>query len=72
VKNRYKPEEFIETDRNSFTFAPLTAGAGRLIVESSYSYINLSGEQVKSSFPELRGRDSLLIEDSLQVGGCND
>jgi hypothetical protein len=45
--------EFIETDRNSFTFARTTAGDGRLIVESSYSYINISGEKMKNSFPEL-------------------
>jgi Putative MetA-pathway of phenol degradation len=46
-------EEFIETDRNSFTFARMTAGANRLIVESSYSFIDLSGEKIKNSFPEL-------------------
>jgi hypothetical protein len=45
--------DFIETDRNSFTFARMTSGAHRLIVESSYSFINLSGEKVKNSFPEL-------------------
>jgi len=46
-------EEFVETDRNSFTFARMTAGAGRLIIESSYSFIDLSGEKIKNSFPEL-------------------
>ena len=45
-------EEFIETDRNSFTFAPFTPGDGRLIVESAYSYINIGGEGPKHSFPE--------------------
>ena len=45
-------EEFIETDRNSFTFAPITPGAGRLIVESAYSYINIGKEGAKHSFPE--------------------
>jgi hypothetical protein len=45
-------EEFIETDRNSFTFAPMTAGADRLIVESAYSYIKIGGEGAKHSFPE--------------------
>ena len=45
-------EDFIETDRNSFTFARMTAGANRLIVESSFSYINLTGEKVSFSFPE--------------------
>ncbi len=44
--------EQIETDRNSFTFAPVTAGNGRLIVESSYSFINVGREGAKHSFPE--------------------
>jgi Putative MetA-pathway of phenol degradation len=47
-----EPEEFIETDRNSFTFAPFTPGAGRLIVESAYSYINIGQEGATHSFPE--------------------
>lgn len=46
-------QEFIETDRNSFTFARMTAGADRLIIESSYSFVDLHGEKIKSSFPEL-------------------
>ncbi len=45
-------EEFIETDRNSFTFAPFTPGNGRLIVESAYSYISIGNEGAKHSFPE--------------------
>lgn len=45
-------EEFIETDRNSFTFAPFTPGRGRLIIESAYSYINIDQEGPKHSFPE--------------------
>jgi Putative MetA-pathway of phenol degradation len=45
-------EEFIETDRNSFTFAPFTPGRGRLILESAYSYINIGSEGTKHSFPE--------------------
>jgi hypothetical protein len=45
-------EEFIETDRNSFTFAPFTPGRNRLIVESAYSYIKIGSEGAKHSFPE--------------------
>ncbi len=45
-------EEFIETDRNSFTFAPFTPGDGWLIVESAYSYISIGQEGAKHSFPE--------------------
>jgi hypothetical protein len=46
-------QDFIETDRNSFTFARVTPGANRLIVESSFSYINLTGAKSTFSFPEL-------------------
>ena len=45
-------EDFIETDRNSFTFAPMTPRDGRLIFESAYSYINIGKEGPKHSFPE--------------------
>jgi hypothetical protein len=45
-------EEFIETDRNSFTFATVTPGAGRLIMESAYSFIHIGREGDKHSFPE--------------------
>jgi hypothetical protein len=45
-------EDFIETDRNSFTFSPFTSGSGRLIIESAYSYINIGKEGSRHSFPE--------------------
>lgn len=45
-------EEFIETDRNSFTFAPVTPGRNRLILESAYTHIAIGGEGTKHSFPE--------------------
>jgi hypothetical protein len=45
-------EDFIETDRNSFTFAPMTPGAGRLILESAYTFISIGNEGAKHSFPE--------------------
>jgi hypothetical protein len=61
-------EDFIETDRNSFTFARVTPGANRLIVESSYSYINLSGEKVKNSFPELLMRYGIGERFELRLG----
>ena len=61
-------EDFIETDRNSFTFARVTPGAGRLIVESSYSYINLSGEKIKNSFPELLMRYGIGERFELRLG----
>src|ERR1700761_9638214 len=60
--------DFIETDRNSFTFARVTPGADRLIVESSYSYINLSGEKIKNSFPELLLRYGIGDRFELRLG----
>jgi hypothetical protein len=66
-----EPEEnddFVETDRNSFTFARTTAGANRLIVESSYSFIDLSGEKIKNSFPELLMRYGIGDRFELRLG----
>lgn len=61
-------EDFIETDRNSFTFARQTAGPNRLIVESSYSFVNISGEKTKSSFPELLLRYGIGKRFELRLG----
>lgn len=48
--------EPIETDRDSFTPATTTAGAGRVIVESAYSFIDNRGVPETHSFPELLAR----------------
>jgi hypothetical protein len=61
-------QDFIETDRNSFTFARTTAGAGRMIVESSYSYLNFAGEKVKNSFPESLMRYGIGDRFELRLG----
>lgn len=45
--------EHIETDRDSFTPATVTAERGRLIVESGYSFIDNRGVPETHSFPEL-------------------
>src|SRR5262245_53440988 len=60
--------EFIETDRNSFTFAPMTPGRGRLIVESAYSYINIGSEGTKHSFPETVFRYGVADRLELRLG----
>jgi hypothetical protein len=65
---RSEIEEFIETDRNSFTFSRLTAGADRLIIESSYSFIDLHGEKTKNSFPELLMRLGIGDRFELRLG----
>jgi hypothetical protein len=51
-EEKEEQEEKIETDRNSFTFAPVTPGRNHLIVESAYSYINIGHEGARHSFPE--------------------
>jgi hypothetical protein len=61
-------EDFIETDRNSFTFARTTPGDGRLIVEQSFSYINLTGVKTKYSFPELLMRYGIGDRLELRLG----
>jgi hypothetical protein len=60
--------DFIETDRNSFTFARVTPGEGRLIVESSFSYINLTDVKTKYSFPELLMRYGIGDRFELRLG----
>ena len=60
--------DFIETDRNSFTFARFAPGADRLIVESSYSYINISHVKIKNSFPELLMRYGIGDRLELRLG----
>ncbi len=61
-------DDFIETDRNSFTIARVTPGANRLIVESSFSYINLAGEKATYSFPELLLRYGIGDRFELRLG----
>jgi hypothetical protein len=46
-------EDPVETDRDSFTPAVRTAGRGRLITESAYSFIDNRGVAETHSFPEL-------------------
>jgi hypothetical protein len=60
--------DFIETDRNSFTFARVAPGEGRLIVESSFSYINITGVKTKYSFPELLMRYGIGDRLELRLG----
>ena len=68
VADVIEAEDVIETDRNSFTFARVTAGANRLIVESSFSYLNLSGEKVSYSFPETLLRYGIGDRFELRLG----
>jgi hypothetical protein len=60
--------DVIETDRDSFTPATTTAGRGRLIVESAYSFIDNRGFKETHSFPELLLRYSLTERLELRLG----
>lgn len=65
---RTPENDFIETDRNSFTFARMTAGANRLIVETSFSFINISGQKLDFSFPETLFRYGIGDRFELRLG----
>ena len=62
-----RPDE-IETDRDSFTFAPTTAGAQRTILEASYSFIDNRLGPEAHSVPELLVRRGLGDKVELRVG----
>lgn len=45
-------DDFIETDRNSFTISPRTVPRNQRILESTYTYIGVGSAGSKYSFPE--------------------
>lgn len=61
-------QEHIETDRDSFTPATTTAGLGRLILESGYSFIDNRDVPETHSFPELVARYGVADWLELRVG----
>ena len=61
-------EEFIETDRNSFTFSRRTAPTNRFIFESAYTNISIGRECTKHSFPESVLRYGLNDRIELRLG----
>ena len=62
-----RPDE-IETDRDSFTFAPTTAGAQRTILEASYSFIDNRLGPEAHSVPELLVRRGIGDKVELRLG----
>ncbi|MEN9668018.1 MAG: hypothetical protein RLZZ326_4381 [Planctomycetota bacterium] len=58
----------LETDRDTFTFAPTTAGAGRTITEASYSFIDNATGPEAHSFPELLVRRGIGERFELRLG----
>lgn len=60
--------EHLETDRDSFTPAPSLVGAQRLMLESSYSFIDHRDAADSHSFPELLLRYGLTERFELRAG----
>lgn len=61
-------EEEIETDRDSFTPATTTVHSGRLVFESSYSFIENRRTANDNSFPEIITRVGLTERLELRLG----
>lgn len=64
----FKPDEPLETDRDSFTPATTTAGRGWTIIESSYSYIDNGPRPHTHSYPELLVRYGMTKRLELRAG----
>jgi hypothetical protein len=62
-------DDEIETDRDSFTPATTVAGRGRLLLESSYSFIENRVGANSHSFPELLTRYGVSETVELRLGG---
>lgn len=61
-------DDAVETDRDSFTPATTTAGKGRLITESAYSFIDNRDVPETHSYPELLFRYGLNETVELRLG----
>lgn len=61
-------ERIIDTDRNSFTFSPLTVDPGRYLSEVSYTYIDVRSALPKHSFPEYLTRVGITEALELRFG----
>ena len=61
-------EDKIETDRDAFTPSTKTTPLNRIIMESSYSFIDNRGAPDTNSFPELLFRYGLLKHLELRLG----
>jgi hypothetical protein len=58
----------LETDRDSFTFAPTTTGAATSILETSYSFIDNRIGPVAHSFPEVLVRRGIGEKVEARIG----
>lgn len=64
----FEERDELETDRDSFTPAVTTAGRGRFIFESAYSFLDNRGVKETHSFPELLVRYGLTDRLELRLG----
>ena len=69
VEESEADEDRIETDRDSFTPSTRTVNFGRVVVESSYSYIDNREGRTRHSYPELLTRYGLTDWLELRIGG---
>lgn len=65
---RTEPREEMQTDRDTYSFAPTTAGAGLTITEMSYSFIDNRRGPEAHSFPELLVRRGIGDRFELRLG----
>jgi len=63
-----REDEHLETDRDSFTPATTTVGAGRLLFASAYSFIDNKSTADSHSFPEIVTRYGLTDRLELRFG----
>lgn len=67
-RREFKPDEPLETDRDSFTPAVTTTGRGWTIIESSYSFIDNGPRPDTHSYPELLVRHGITRRLELRLG----
>jgi hypothetical protein len=68
AERRWRFEDSIETDRDAFTPSTQTVERSRLILESSYSFLDNRGSPETHSFPELLIRYGLMERIELRLG----
>ncbi len=65
-------EDFLETDRNSFTLARKTAGYKRIVFETAYTFLDPPGEGNRHSFPEILTRYGVSERLEIRLGWNNE
>lgn len=68
VGQEEQEEEELETDRDSFTPATTTVGTGRVLFESSYSFLQNRNTENTNSFPEIITRFGITERLEFRLG----